>query len=98
MTIFWLTLISASFILSGEVTQETFNDTYHIAITVVLGIISYFLIRLIREHDDDRKKIDRMDTKLTRATTDIGWIRRSLKRSRGFDLDERDELDEEVEN
>lgn len=87
-------------ILEG-VTTEAFNDTYHIAITVVLGVISYFLLRLIKEHDKDREKLDKVDTKLTRAVNDIGWIRRSLKRSSNFDLDDRDRNDnddDEAEN
>lgn len=92
-----MTIICA--ILLESVTTEAFNDTYHIAITVILGVISYFLLRLIKEHDADRKKLDEVDTKVTRAINDIGWIKRSLKRSRNYDTDDRDDdRGDEVEN
>lgn len=82
------------------VTTEAFNDTYHIAITVVLGVISYFLLRLIKEHDKEREKLDKVDTKLTNATNDIKWIKRGLRRSgfRGDGQDGDNDNDDNDEN
>lgn len=91
--------ICAILLVLEGVTPEAFNDTYHIAVTVVLGIISYFLLRLVKENDKDREKLNKVDSKLTTAVNDIGWIKRSLRRSGNLDYDERErDNDGESEN
>ena len=83
------------FLIEG-VSTEAFNDTYHIAVTVVLGVISYFLLRLIKEHDKDSEKLDDMDSKVTTAVNDIKWIKRGLRRTgyRAEQYNERDDADD----
>lgn len=87
------------FLIEG-VSTEAFNDTYHIAVTVVLGVISYFLLRLIKEHDKDKEKLDAVDSKVTEVVNDIKWIKRGLRRTgyRADQYSERDDVDDEREN